>query len=115
IITYVPEFDLYLDSTAEYLPFGLKGYWLSSKAVLHVDGLTGVRTTPAMTAPENSLSTSTTWSLNMDGSLQGRIVEISRGGISIDRRRAVAGVDPLQRAGLVQQLLARNGLKGKGS
>ncbi|RZS83259.1 transglutaminase superfamily protein [Phyllobacterium myrsinacearum] len=115
IISYVPEFDLYLDSTAEYLPFGLKGYWLSSKAVLHVDGLTGIRTTPAMTAQENSLSTSTTWSLDMDGSLHGRIVEISRGGISIDRRRAVAGIDPLQRAGLVQQLLARNGLKGRGS
>ncbi|RCS21638.1 DUF3857 domain-containing protein [Phyllobacterium salinisoli] len=115
IITYVPEFDLYLDSTARYLPFGVKGSWLGAKPVLHVNGVAGIRTTPAISANDNELATTTIATINSDGSIQGNINEISTGGISIGRRYGIASVDPLQRPDIIQGLLAQNGLRGKGS
>ncbi len=115
IITYVPEFDLYLDSTDQYLPFGVKTYPGSSKSVLHVDGVTGIRKTPAMTTADNKLATTMTMAIHEDGSIEGTVSEISGGGISIDRRATVASLDPLQRKDIIQKLLAQNGLRGKGS
>ncbi len=114
IISYVPALDLYLDSTAQYLPFGGQAYWLAGKSVLHVDASTGTRTTPAMTATDNKMSTSLTVSIGLDGSINGKLNELSHGGIAFDRRSVVAGVDPLRRSDVIKQLLARNGLNGKG-
>ncbi|MFD9900337.1 DUF3857 domain-containing transglutaminase family protein [Mesorhizobium sp. NPDC059025] len=115
VITYVPEFDLYLDATQQYLPFGQLGYWVSGKPVLHV-GVNGkVERTPSLTAESNKRKTSMQLEFALDGSMHGQIEEISSGAIALYRRNVVAGVDPLQRKDAIKILFQQAGLNGKGS
>jgi transglutaminase-like putative cysteine protease len=115
IITYVPELDLYLDATNQYLPFGERGYWLSAKPVLHLQGKNDIVRTPPMPAAANMRKSSLRMTLGLDGSLKGRLEETSSGTIALHQRGLIASIDPLLRKEAVAKALQLNGWQGHGS
>ncbi len=80
MISYLPEFELYLDTTAEALPFGSLDFEESGKQVLHL-GSTGPvrRTTPLLTQQDVISSLRTTASLRADGTIIGTSVTTASG------------------------------------
>ena len=66
LINYLPEFKLYLDSTARYAPFGLLPGQDAGKSVVIVDeGRTAV--TPPDNVAQSAISAETSLTLNPDG------------------------------------------------
>lgn len=70
VINYIPSFDLYLDSTAQFAPFGiLPGDDLDKPVILTALNRRGH--TPVMHAKENVHSSKTTIKINEDGTMTG--------------------------------------------
>jgi transglutaminase-like putative cysteine protease len=85
VITYVPEFDLYLDSTAQIAPFGVLPYSDSGKPVLKVSTGEVART------PTASPATSTVRSVGEvvfqdDGNAQANVKITATGAIGVSAR-----------------------------
>lgn len=92
-ITYLPEYKLYLDSTAQLAPFGVLPFQDTGKPVLHAS--TGeVQTTPMPTSANSSVRVTTEVELKSDGSAEGTSRIASTGATGIDMR------------GFMQQVLA---------
>lgn len=70
LISYVPEFNLFLDSTARYAPFGVLPTMDSGKSVVIVNS-GKVATTPALTPATAAVKSQTVMTLNADGSADG--------------------------------------------
>lgn len=85
VINYIPEFDLYLDSTNPYAIFDLLPSTISARRVLHVDNYIENRRTPFSTLQSSSNKTSTKMTILDDGSVQGvaevEYIEISAMGV----------------------------------
>jgi transglutaminase-like putative cysteine protease len=70
LISYLPEFKLYLDSTARYAPFGVLPVSDAGKRVVIVEARKADQTPPD-TASASSISVDSTITLNSDGSADG--------------------------------------------
>jgi transglutaminase-like putative cysteine protease len=93
LISYVPEFHLFLDSTARYAPFGVLPASDAGKEVVIVEsGKTTV--TPPMTAANSSISVETVRTLNKDGSADGDTKVVSSGGDAVVMRAWMASLPP---------------------
>lgn len=92
LISYVPEFKLYLDSTARYAPFGLLPSSDQGKTVLLVQ--TGaVAITPPDTV-QSSVTANTVVTLNRDGSADGDVHVRAAGSDGITFRGFLAQLSP---------------------
>ena len=93
LITYIPEFQLFTDSTARYAPFGILPGSDAGKEVLIVS--TGkVALTPAITAANTSITATSTLTVNADGSADTETKFITTGAVSIDMRALMAALPP---------------------
>lgn len=115
IITYVPEFDLYVDATQQYVPFGEIGFLLSSKPALHTEGLEQIVLTPALEAQSNQYLSTLKVALMSDGALKGQAIQLSSGSISHYVRNWVASLPPLARREIINKSLSNQGLQGSGT
>lgn len=84
-ITYIPEFNLYLDSTAQLAPFEVLPYLDAGKPVLRV--ATGeVATTPTPTSASSSVKVATEVELKPDGTAEGSSKIAATGAYGVDIR-----------------------------
>jgi transglutaminase-like putative cysteine protease len=89
LLTYIPEFQIYLDSTAEYAPFGVLPFADSGKTVLVTDTGT-VAETPV--AHNSTLHSETTLTVNNDGSADGDTKIVYTGAAAVDFRAQIAAL-----------------------
>ncbi|MBW8837301.1 MAG: transglutaminase domain-containing protein, partial [Burkholderia sp.] len=93
LITYIPEFQLFTDSTARYAPFGILPGSDAGKEVLIVS--TGkVAPTPAIAAANTSITATSTLTVNADGSADTETKFITTGALSVDMRALMAALPP---------------------
>jgi hypothetical protein len=91
LITYVPEFQLYLDSTARYAPFGvLPGSDAGKNVLIVTSGKTAI--TPPVRAALSTISTTSTVTLNPDGSADTQTRITATGANAADLRALMAAL-----------------------
>lgn len=70
VITYIPDFDIYLDSTSQFTPFGMLPYSDLDKPTI-LTGLNKMGHTPKMSHLNDSLKTQIKMKVNPDGTISG--------------------------------------------
>jgi len=85
VITYIPSRDLYLDSTAQFVPFGKLDDQVMDKPTILV-ALNRYGRTPKMRAEENTLISNTNMLIKPDGSIEGKNESYLTGTIEINSR-----------------------------
>ncbi|HEU0220370.1 MAG TPA: DUF3857 and transglutaminase domain-containing protein [Gallionella sp.] len=113
VITYVPSLDLYLDSTAQFAPFGrLPSSDLHKQVVL--TGLNKLSNTPPMLANENVARTSIQLKVMPDGRIQGASKVETSGDSEIALRRRQFSNQGMPQLEVVKNMLRKNNLTGVG-
>jgi hypothetical protein len=79
VISYVPELDLYLDSTSDSTPFGMLPFASADKPVLLADGSKLGSRTPALKPGINEQRVKTVVHVQPDGSAKGTIEVTQKG------------------------------------
>ncbi len=114
-ITYLPEFDLFVDSTAGVAPFGVLPFGEHGKSVvIATEKGQSVRRTPTIQNGEASITLKTKFHFETDGRIVGDSEAVSTGPFAVWLRQVAANV---QNTGLEQaakQELKSKGLDGKG-
>jgi transglutaminase-like putative cysteine protease len=90
VINYIPSLDLYLDSTAQFAPFGTLPKEVMDKPVV-LTGLNRLGHTPAMQAKDNRMVSKVDILIYEDGSMQGTSHTYATGAVGIDYRIEGAG------------------------
>ncbi len=115
VITYVPEFDLYLDSTARYAPFGVLPDTDADKPVLQT--ATGVVSrTPRLTAADEQVAGKTAITIHEDGNAEGTTLVTASGASGIALRSLMASLLPGMEANYIRETIpgASDGTLEKG-
>jgi len=114
VITYLPSLDLYLDSTAQFVPFGKLDDQVIDKPTVLV-ALNRYGRTPKMRAHENTLTSHTHMTLNSDGSIEGKNESVLTGTMEINYRLAKFSemTDPMEKT--VNDMLYRFNEIGSGN
>lgn len=113
-ITYVPEFDLYLDSTSAYARFGQLPEGDLGAPVLHTRPATLART-PENDAARNGAGFEVTFEFAPDGDVQGQTVQQPREVNEIGMRGAFARLNAQNRARVEESIMASSGFDGSGT
>lgn len=109
VINYLPDFDLFVDSTASDQPFGILSMSVAGKPVLLVDGYKDGVKTPVPPPGANRVHTNTDVTINTDGSIKGEVDVTLGGRFGIQSRAGFRNLGQQQ-----QQELVKNVLKGQG-
>jgi transglutaminase-like putative cysteine protease len=114
VITYLPSLDLYVDSTAQFAPFGVLPFGDTDKPVV-LTSLGRLGRTPSMLADANVTRTKVSMVIHPDGTIEGTSRATMTGISEISSRSARFGDrgDPEDR--VVKGLLSRFGETGSGS
>jgi transglutaminase-like putative cysteine protease len=78
-ITYLPEFDLFVDSTDHLAPFGVLGDRVADKPAIVTRRDDPLMRTPALTAEGNGIEVTSDATLHPDGSVDGKSRAVLRG------------------------------------
>jgi len=113
-ITYVPEFDLYLDSTSAYARFGQLPEADLGAPVLHTRQARLART-PDNDAARNGAGFEVTFDFAANGDLTGRTVQQPREVSEIGMRGAFARLNAQNRARVEESIMASSGFDGSGT
>ncbi len=114
-ITYIPELDLYADSTASLAPFGTLPFVEYGKPVVHaVMSGPALRRTPALQAGAASIELRTAATLRSDGSIAGTTTTTATGPFAIELRHDAAWIQATGAGAAASQLRAL-GTDGSGS
>ncbi len=113
VITYVPEFKLYLDSSAVVAPFGVlpNGEYGKPIVTVSASGAT-LGTMPVLPAGVASVTTTTVEHLSKDGQLSGTTTTMATGPYSIALRYFGLGIQTLGPANAASKMLTAMGYKG---
>ena len=93
LISYIPEFQLFVDSTAQYAPFGVLPSSDAGKEVVIVSSGKVART-PVVTAANSSFTAVSTVTVNQDGSADIQSKFTATGAIAVDLRGTMAALPP---------------------
>jgi transglutaminase-like putative cysteine protease len=115
VLTYLPEFDLYLDSTAGVAPFGTLLASEYGKPVAAADTGAGFKTLPLVAAEENEETLQTTAELMTDGTVKGRSKTTATGPFSATLRQVAAGIEAGGREHTAATQLRKFGWAGTGT
>lgn len=112
-ITYIPEFDLYLDSTSGYARFGqLPASDLGAPVVHTADGR--LARTPADDASRNAYRVQADFRFGADGGVSGQTrLDPGQSG-EIGLRGTFVQLNAQNRARIEESILARSGFQGRG-
>jgi hypothetical protein len=93
-INWLPEFNLYVDSTIGVAPFGSLAFEEYGKPVVHaVSSGNALRKTPIVAAGEASLQMKTTAKLDADGDITGKTSTVGSGPFGVTLRISAEGVE----------------------
>jgi transglutaminase-like putative cysteine protease len=115
VITWLPEFKLYVDTTAAVAPFGTLPFLEYGKPVVHAVEQGARRTTPVLPPGEATMSLRTVSHLIGDGYLQAETTTTATGPFSLMLRQAGTAIQAAGPERAVQGMLQRAGMSGKGS
>lgn len=116
VITYLPEFDLYLDSTAEVATFGvLPASELGKVGLVLSADKAKIVTLPLSTPTNNSVTATTEITLNADGSGKGSSNMSQKGAADWLVRMIAVQIPQGMEAQVAQQYLQMTGQSGKGT
>ncbi len=87
VINYLPDFDLYLDSTSTFTPFGMLPYGNLDKPTV-LTALNKIGHTPKMSHKDNIVKTIAKMKINPDGTISGSATIKPEGSIEISYRQA---------------------------
>ena len=87
VITYLPDFDLYLDSTSIFTPFGMLPYSDLDKPTV-LTALKKMGHTPKISHRDNIVKTTAKMKINSDGTISGEATIKPRGLIEVSYREA---------------------------
>ena len=93
LISYIPDFQLFVDSTAQYAPFGILPDSDAGKEVVIVSSGKVART-PRVTAANSSLSAVSTVTVNADGSADTESKFTATGALAVTMRGMMAALPP---------------------
>jgi transglutaminase-like putative cysteine protease len=94
VMLYVPELDLYLDSTSQHSSFGTLPWGHYGKPVLHaVAGKSRTLRVPSLRTDDNVGETHTIVTIGSDGRMTGTTQEKARGAVATDLGNQMAGAD----------------------
>lgn len=93
LISYIPDFDLFVDSTAQYAPFGVLPESDAGKEVVIVSSGKATRT-PAVIAANASLTAVSTVTVNADGSADTESRFTATGALAVAMRGMMAALQP---------------------
>lgn len=79
VINYLPTFDLYVDSTPDWVPFGMLPFQDQDKPVLLVDGFKAGAKTPVSPVEANQQKVVSKLKLASDGSISGTVEVFQQG------------------------------------
>lgn len=113
-ITYIPEFDLYLDSTSAYARFGQLPEGDLGAPVLHTRQARVART-PANDAARNGSGFEVTFRFDPNGNLLGQTTPQPREVGEIGLRGAFARLNAQNRARVEESIMASSGFDGSGT
>jgi hypothetical protein len=88
VITYIPEWDKFVDSTNPSLPFDRLAFSLSDKPVLLVENFKQGQRTPATQVGDNYQEVESKMKINSDGSVAGDIHLKMKGQPAIELRNS---------------------------
>ena len=112
-ITYLPEFDLYLDSTSPYARFGqLPSGDLGAPVVLTAQGR--LARTPPNDPKVNTHSMKATFDFSANGDVAGKVMYDGGANVEIKQRELLSQVTGQVRTRAEEFLLARAGFEGSG-
>jgi hypothetical protein len=116
VLSYLPEFDLYVDSTAGVAPFGTLPVTEYGKPVaLAVEPGASLTDLPLVATEENEETLQTTARLSADGTASGQSTTTASGPFGIRLRQLAAGVEAKGREQMAATQLKSLGWSGKGS
>ncbi|GAB2507924.1 DUF3857 and transglutaminase domain-containing protein [Pseudoxanthomonas sangjuensis] len=112
-ITYVPEFDLYLDSTSPYARFGqLPGNDLGAPVVHTADGK--IARTPPNNPSVNALRATVSFAFSGNGDVTGRTTLDNGASSEIGLRANFAQLTAQNRSRIEESIIASSGFNGSG-
>lgn len=115
VINYIPSLDLYADSTAQYIPFGLLPIGESDKPAIHTADFTGIRHTPPTDYRANRSRLRMSLQIHEDGSADGETNNEEAGVFTAGVRAAMANLPPDMKETVVRGILSRGGYTGTGT
>jgi Domain of Unknown Function with PDB structure (DUF3857)/Transglutaminase-like superfamily len=116
VLSYLPEFDLYVDSTAGVAPFGILPVTEYGKpAALAVEPGTSLTHLPLVATEENEETLQTTAQLSPGGTVSGQSTTTASGPFGIRLRQLAAGIEAKGREEMAATQLRSLGWTGKGS
>ena len=116
VITWLPEFSLYVDTTAGVAPFGVLSFQEYGKPVVHA-GDTGPveRRTPVLAQDQATETFVTKAKLEPDGTIEGDTTTVASGPFAISLRLAARSIDQQGRKPAARAQLKSLGVDGSGS
>lgn len=115
VINYVPEWDLFLDSTSDSTPFGMLPMGVQDKPVLLVDGHRDGKKTPIAKPGSNRQHVKTVMDIYLDGTVKVTVDVAQNGLYAIGTREWAREMTQQQEADLIKNLLRGGGLTGTGT
>jgi transglutaminase-like putative cysteine protease len=117
-ITFIPEFNLFLDTTPGKAMFGVLSPQLMGKTALvtrNANGLPVLMKVPVAKPEEHGVKIVTRMTLNAQGDISGESVIQSRGMLGIQARLIMQSFPPGVEPRVASQLLAMSGQNGSGT
>lgn len=115
VITYLPAFDLYVDSTSDSTPFGMLPFNDQDKPVLLVEGFRDGIKTPAAPIGSNRQHAKSVIRIASDGSASGSVEVFQNGQGAAQSRAWARRMSKDVEADLVKNIFRRQGMIGSGS
>jgi transglutaminase-like putative cysteine protease len=117
-INYLPQWNLFVDTTAAFAPFGVLPDTEAGKTALVMDdghGQARLMTLPTTSAARDRVQVDTRLTLKPDGTVTGGSTISQQGVFDLISRSAFSGVPPGTEADAAGKLLASRGLQGSGT
>ncbi len=115
VINFIPELNQYIDSTAQYTPFGILPIRESGKPVIHTAAFSGIKHTPPSEYKNNRSQMTMTLRIHEDGSADGETHNEENGVFTEGVRALMANIQPNLEDNIMRSLLSRRGYTGTGT
>jgi transglutaminase-like putative cysteine protease len=114
VINYLPDFDLFVDSTSDSTPFGMLPFNSAYKPVLLVDGSRQGARTPALRPGVNHQRVKSVIRIQPDGSAKGEMEFAQKGMFAVSARDRFRSVTPEMEEEMMKSVFSGDGRVGFG-